>query len=111
LFCLDREYLDIEITPPNDKVHQFVDVAMKHVNAIVLKLRSVFLVEDIIDSIKFFAFFYFLTYVGSWFNGLTLVILTYLAFFSVPKVYEMNKTQIDHGLEVACKQVQDVIAL
>jgi len=106
-----KEYLDVDITPPNEKVHQFVDVAVKHVNSVVCKLRSVFLVEDIVDSIKYFVFFYILTYVGSWFNGLTLVILTYLAFFSVPKVYEMHKTQIDQALEVACKQVQDVISM
>lgn len=80
-------------------------------NAVLLKLRSVFLVEDIVDSIKYFILFWCLTYIGSWFNGLTLVILAYLALFSVPKVYEMHKTQIDQALEVACKQVQDVINL
>ena len=89
-------------------MHQYVDVGLKHVNAVLLKLRSVFLVEDIVDSIKFFVLFWVLTYIGAWFNGLTLIILSYLVLFSAPKVYEMHKTQIDQTLELVCKQVHDV---
>ena len=82
------EYLEVEITPPNERVHQMVDVVLKHVNAVLRKLRSVFLVEDIIDSLKFVVLFWVLTYIGAWFNGLTLVILSYLSAFSLPIVYE-----------------------
>lgn len=53
--------------------------------------------------------FWLLTYVGSWFNGLTLVILAYLAAFSLPKVYDMNKAQIDQYIQLACTQIQDVV--
>jgi hypothetical protein len=100
--------LAIEVTPPNEKVHQYVDVALKHVTAVLLKLRSVFLVEDIVDSIKFFVLFWFMTYLGAWFNGLTLVILSYLTLFSAPKVYEMHKNEIDNALSMICKQITDV---
>lgn len=105
-----REYLEVEITPPNERVHQMVDVVLKHVNAVLRKLRSVFLVEDIIDSLKFVVLFWCLTYIGAWFNGLTLVILTYLSAFSLPIVYEMHKTQIDQAVGVALKQVQDIVS-
>lgn len=47
-----REYLDVDITPNNEKVHQVVDVILKHLGSTLLKLRSVFLVEDIVDSLK-----------------------------------------------------------
>jgi len=104
-----KEYLELEITPPNERVHQIVDVLIKHLNGTVSKLRSVFLVEDIVDSIKFLVLFWVLTYIGSWFNGLTLVILSYLAAFSLPKAYEMNKAQVDQVLQLACAQVQDVV--
>lgn len=104
-----KELLEYEINPSSDKVHQAVDVLLKHATKVVLKLRSVFLVEDIVDSIKFVILFWCLTYIGSWFNGLTLIILGYLAAFSLPKVYETNKAQIDQTLQLACKQIQQTV--
>jgi len=105
-----KEYLDVEIVPSSDRVHQIVDVLLKHFNNTIIKLRSVFLVEDIIDSLKFVVLFWCLTYVGSWFNGLTLIILAYLAAFSLPKLYENNKAQIDQYLQIACTQIHDVVS-
>ena len=104
------EYLEVEVTPPEERVHQMVDVMLKHVNAVLRKMRSVFLVEDIVDSLKFVVLFWCLTYVGAWFNGLTLVILAYLAAFSLPVVYEMHKTQVDQAIAVGVKQVHDLIS-
>lgn len=100
----------MEITPSNDRVHQMVDVVLKHGNCVLRKVRSVFLVEDIIDSLKFVILFWCLTYIGAWFNGLTLVILFYLSAFSLPIVYEMHKAQIDQVVGMAVQQVQDVVA-
>jgi hypothetical protein len=34
--------------------------------------------------------------------------LAYLAVFSLPKVYEMNKTQIDHYLNLASTQINEI---
>jgi len=104
-----KEYLDVEITPNRERVHKTVDLVVDHVNAVVLKLRSVFLVEDLIDSIKYLVLFWVLTYLGSWFNGLTLVILAYLGAFSLPLAYQMNKEQVDQVLKLVCTQVQEVV--
>ncbi|CAG2166802.1 unnamed protein product [Oppiella nova] len=40
--------------------------------------------------------------------GLTLIILSYLALFSLPKVYEMNKTQVDQYLSLVSTQITDI---
>jgi len=104
-----KEFLEVPITPSPERVHQLVDVVLAHLNCTLNKLRSVFLVEDIIDSLKFVVFFWCLTYVGSWFNGLTLVILGYLAFFSLPKVYEMHKAQIDQYLNLVFGQISEIV--
>ncbi|XP_074603720.1 reticulon-1-A-like [Brevipalpus obovatus] len=105
-----KKYLEMEICPSNEKVHHITEVFLKHFNATITKLRSVFLVEDIIDSLKYFVGFWCLTYVGSWFNGLTLIILSYLGLFSIPKLYEMHKTQIDGYLALANNHVQNVLS-
>ncbi|XP_054153054.1 reticulon-3-like isoform X2 [Oppia nitens] len=103
-----KEYLEVEITPSPERIHQIVDNLLSHLNCTLNKLRSVFLVEDIIDSLKFVVLFWCLTYIGSWFNGLTLIILAYLALFSLPKVYELNKTQIDQYISLATTQINDI---
>lgn len=50
-------------------------MAVAHVNALLTELRRLFLVEDLVDSIKFGVVLYCLTYVGAIFNGMTCVII------------------------------------
>lgn len=73
--CDCRNILDLDLALPAEKVHQGADVAVAHVNAAVAELRRLFLVEDLVDSIKFGVLLWSLTYVGSWFNGMTLIII------------------------------------
>jgi len=104
-----KELLEVELTPETERVHKMVDVVLGHTNKVFNKLRSVFLVEDIVDSIKYLVFFWILTYIGSWFNGLTLIIMGYITAFSAPKVYEMHKVQIDQALGLACTNINGIV--
>lgn len=70
-----RDILDLDLALPAEKVHQVADVAVAHANAAVSELRRLFLVEDFVDSLKFGVLLWCLTYVGSWFNGMTLIII------------------------------------
>lgn len=70
-----REYLDTDLALSQEKVQQLSTVAVAHVNALVTELRRLFLVEDLVDSIKFGVVLYCLTYVGAIFNGMTCVII------------------------------------
>lgn len=65
----------MDLTLPAEKVHEVADVAVAHLNAAVCELRRLFLVEDFVDSLKFGILLWCLTYVGSWFNGMTLIII------------------------------------
>lgn len=70
-----RFLLSRDITLPKEKVHEIVDNVLIHINACIAELRRLFLVENLIDSIKYGVVLWILTYVGAWFNGLTLVII------------------------------------
>lgn len=70
-----RDILEVELTLPSEKVHEVADVAVAHANAAVAELRRLFLVEDFIDSLKFGVVLWCFTYLGSWFNGMTLIII------------------------------------
>lgn len=74
--CFDpRDILELDLTLPQDKVREVTDIAVAHMNAAALELRRLFLVEDLVDSVKFGVLLWCLTYVGSWFNGMTLIII------------------------------------
>ncbi|CAN7999326.1 unnamed protein product, partial [Ixodes hexagonus] len=70
-----KEYLDKDLSVPKEKVHEAADLLAKHADQVVVRLRSLFLVEDLVDSLKLALLLWVLTYVGSWFNGMTLIIL------------------------------------
>lgn len=67
--------MEVDVSLPQDKVKEISEIAVAHINAIVTELRRLFLVEDLVDSIKFGVLLWSLTYLGAWFNGMTLIII------------------------------------
>ncbi|XP_072747280.1 uncharacterized protein Rtnl1 isoform X1 [Anoplolepis gracilipes] len=105
-----KDILDLDLTLPAEKVHEVADVAVAHANAAFSELRRLFLVEDFVDSLKFGVFLWCLTYVGSLFNGMTLIIIGVVALFTLPKVYETNQEQIDQNLALVQAKINEITA-
>lgn len=103
-----KSCLDSDISLPEEKLHQCADTVMKHVSHYTRELRRLFLIEDIVDSLKFGLMLWGLTYIGSWFNGMTLFILAWIGMFSWPKFYETYKVQIDKNIDMIRTQVSKV---
>ena len=53
---------------------------------------------------------YFMTYIGAWFNALTLVTLSWLGLFSLPKLYLNNKVQVDEVMAKVMAQAGELKA-
>ncbi|XP_005945879.1 reticulon-4a isoform X10 [Haplochromis burtoni] len=104
-----KQYLDQEVALSEDMVHKYSDMVLAKLNKTIGDLRRVFLVEDLVDSIKFAVLMWILTYVGALFNGLTLLILGVIAVFSCPIIYEKHQAQIDHYLALVNNQIKDVV--
>uniref|UniRef100_UPI003AAC7ECC uncharacterized protein isoform X1 n=1 Tax=Centroberyx gerrardi TaxID=166262 RepID=UPI003AAC7ECC len=104
-----KQYLDQEVALSEDTVHKYSDVFLAKVNKTIGELRRLFLVEDLVDSIKFAVLMWILTYVGALFNGLTLLILCLVGVFSCPIIYEKHQVQIDHYLGLVNNQIKDVV--
>jgi len=105
-----KDILEVDLTLPSEKVHEVADVAVAHANAAVAELRRLFLVEDFIDSLKFGVLLWCFTYLGSWFNGMTLIIIGVVALFTLPKVYETNKAQIDQNVALVHGKINELTA-
>merc|ERR1711983_446214 len=93
-----KQFLDVDVTLPADKVSSLSNSFFAKLNNILLKLKSLLLVENTVESDKFAVSMYLLTYVGAILNGLTLITLAWVAAFSAPRVYRDNQKQIDEAL-------------
>ncbi|XP_053314566.1 reticulon-4 isoform X4 [Spea bombifrons] len=103
-----RSYLESSVAVSEDVVQKYSNVAMNHINCTIKELRRLFLVEDLVDSLKFAVLMWVFTYIGALFNGLTLLILALISLFSVPVIYERHQTQVDHYLALVNKNVKNI---
>ncbi|XP_074891459.1 reticulon-4 isoform X2 [Buteo buteo] len=105
-----RAYLESDVAVSEELIQKYSNVVLGHINGTVKELRRLFLVDDLVDSLKFAVLMWVFTYVGALFNGLTLLILALISLFSVPVIYERHQAQIDHYLGLVNKNVKDAIA-
>ncbi|XP_035421408.2 reticulon-4 isoform X4 [Cygnus atratus] len=105
-----RAYLESDVAVSEELIQKYSNVVLGHVNGTVRELRRLFLVDDLVDSLKFAVLMWVFTYVGALFNGLTLLILALISLFSVPVIYERHQAQIDHYLGLVNKNVKDAMA-
>ncbi|KAK7140808.1 hypothetical protein R3I94_013174 [Phoxinus phoxinus] len=104
-----RCVLEKDLALSREAVQRHSDVVLSRINGALKELRGLFLVEDLVDSLKFGVVLWVFTYVGSWFNGLTLLILGLIGAFSGPITYEKHQTQIDQFMSSVSGQVKDVL--
>merc|ERR1711872_925366 len=104
------QYLEMDLSISPEKAQEYAEIISSYMATYVGELHRLVLVEDMIDSIKFGNFLWVMTYVGAWFNGLTLLILGLVSMFSLPKTYEVYQEQIDAYLALAQDQVKGIMA-
>ncbi|KAM7078996.1 reticulon-4 isoform 1-T1 [Molossus nigricans] len=105
-----RAYLESDVAISEELVQKYSNSALGHVNCTIKELRRLFLVDDLVDSLKFAVLMWVFTYVGALFNGLTLLILALISLFSIPVIYERHQAQIDHYIGLANQSVKDAMA-
>ncbi|CAF92998.1 unnamed protein product, partial [Tetraodon nigroviridis] len=82
---------DVSIPPETFRKH--VDCGLTHINRALKQMSRLFLVEDLVDSLKLAVIMWLFTYVGAVFNGITILILADILLFAVPPIYEKNKVK------------------
>jgi len=96
------------VTVPADTISNMSPCVAKTLNNFTTELRRLFLVDNMVDTIKFGLSLWLLTYLGSWFNFLTLIILTWLGLFTLPKLYINNQAQVDEVVGKLMVQVEEI---
>ncbi|XP_010569477.1 reticulon-3 isoform X2 [Haliaeetus albicilla] len=105
-----RAYLELDVTLSPETFQAHATTVAHHLNQVLRLLLRLFLVEDLVDSVKLAMSMWLLTYVGAVFNGITLLILAELLAFTLPPLYEKYKVQIDHYVGIARNQTKDLMA-
>jgi hypothetical protein len=49
---VDRAYLELEITLSQEQIQKYTDCLQLYVNSTLKELRRLFLVQDLVDSLK-----------------------------------------------------------
>ncbi|CAG5123234.1 unnamed protein product [Candidula unifasciata] len=103
--------LEKDIGLNEERLRSIIQTILKNVNATAKELRHLFLIEDIVDSVKFGILLWALTYIGSWFSDMALIIIALVLVFSVPKLYETYQVQIDNCIHVAKAQINNYLSI
>uniref|UniRef100_A0A673K1S1 Reticulon n=1 Tax=Sinocyclocheilus rhinocerous TaxID=307959 RepID=A0A673K1S1_9TELE len=90
-----KMYLDKDVGISSELVHKYGDTALAHFNSLIKELRRLFLVEDLVDSLKLVYTFHLPTCL--------------IGAFSWPVIYEKHQAQIDHYYGLVNKQIKDVL--
>uniref|UniRef100_UPI0037E8D3FE reticulon-3 isoform X1 n=1 Tax=Semicossyphus pulcher TaxID=241346 RepID=UPI0037E8D3FE len=105
-----KALIDKDVSIPPETFRKHVDSSLTYINRGLKQMSRLFLVEDLVDSLKLAVVMWLFTYVGAVFNGITILILADILLFAVPPVYEKNKTQIDQYIDLVRTQVNTTIA-
>merc|ERR1712083_1132021 len=105
-----KQFLDVDVTLPADKISSLTDGFFPKLNNLLLKLKSILLVQNVVETLKFAVAMYLLTYLGAIMNGLTVVTLGWMGVFSIPRIYRDNQKQIDDAILPLKAQLDDLQA-
>jgi len=86
---------NIEVNIPPEKVAEITGFLVDVANPSIMELRRLFLLENWFDSLKFVLCLWGFTYIGSWFNMMTLIILAWVGLFTLPLLYKNNQAAVD----------------
>ncbi|EOA94553.1 Reticulon-1 [Anas platyrhynchos] len=102
-----KAYLDMEMNLSQDQIQKYTDCLQLYVNSTVKELRRLFLVQDLVDSLKVSSL------EGSdqqEFNTVLFFSSAVVSMFTLPVVYDKYQAQIDQYLGLVRTHINTVVA-
>ncbi|KAK5616841.1 hypothetical protein CRENBAI_018320 [Crenichthys baileyi] len=104
-----RFQLDRDMSVSSESARHLAEQCRTHLNWFSVQTRRLLLVEDLVDSLKLAAVMWLMTYIGAVFNGVTILILADVIFFTTPLIYWKKKSQIDRHVELLRSNLEKVL--
>lgn len=105
-----RALLELDLTVKPSRLASLLEPLCDPFNRFVIRARGVILIENVLDSAKFGVMMWLLTYIGACFNALSLVMLTWVGFFTVPVLYEKNQQMVDSMVGEIAKRTRQAMS-
>ncbi|XP_077174737.1 reticulon-2 isoform X2 [Paroedura picta] len=102
--------LDADLGLSKEQLERLTERVVFYSTSGTRSIQRLFLVDDLVESIKFAFLFYILTYVGAVFNGMTLLILGVISAFTFPLLYRQHQAQIDQYVGLVRNQLSNLRA-
>ncbi|KAI4787608.1 hypothetical protein KUCAC02_036354 [Chaenocephalus aceratus] len=91
-----KSYLGMDISLSGEEADLYMQKAIVLAMSAVESLKGLFFVKNLLESIKLLVLVYLVTYLGELSNGLTLLIISVIAVFSLPLFYRQRQEQVDN---------------
>lgn len=103
-----RHLLDQNIELNEDCVREWSERGRVRINRYLQCAQHLFLIKDVVDSLKFGVLLWLTSYVTAWFSLLTMIILTVIAVFTLPKTYDVYQVEIDQAFSIAAGKLAEL---
>ncbi|XP_062134354.1 reticulon-3-B [Drosophila sulfurigaster albostrigata] len=91
-----QNFLETDVSISEESAARLARLIVIKVNPILCQLRSLILIEDFVDSLKFLIALCGLNVLGDYINGMTMVLIGFVMLFTLPKLYEWKKPFINN---------------
>ncbi|XP_051960764.1 reticulon-2-like [Xyrauchen texanus] len=109
-----QSYLDEDRTLTDEDTVRMAEQIVLLIATAVTKLKRLFFIDSIMESVKFFGLLYLMTYVGVQTNGLTLVMTGVICAFSLPLLCRLQKERIKmivKAIKTLVERITEIIDL
>ncbi|XP_074498201.1 reticulon-2a isoform X3 [Sebastes fasciatus] len=90
-----KSYLDLDISFSGEEADLYMQKVIVIALSAVDSLKGLFFVGNLLESAKLLVLMYLVTYLGDLCNGLTLLIISVIALFSLPLFYRQRQDQVE----------------
>uniref|UniRef100_A0A1A8K8G6 Reticulon n=1 Tax=Nothobranchius kuhntae TaxID=321403 RepID=A0A1A8K8G6_NOTKU len=90
-----KSYLQQDISFGGEQADLFMQWVIVMTLSAAESLKRLFFVGNLFESLKFLFLMYLVTYLGDLSNGLTLLIISLIAVFSLPLFYKQHQEEVD----------------
>lgn len=107
-----KSYLDLDISLSGEQADHHMQKAIVMILSAIDSLKKLFFVGNLFESLKFLVLMYLVTYLGDLCNGLTLLIISVIAVFSLPLFYRQRQEQVDSfiaKIQAKINNVKDIL--
>uniref|UniRef100_A0A7N6F8F3 Reticulon n=1 Tax=Anabas testudineus TaxID=64144 RepID=A0A7N6F8F3_ANATE len=101
-----KALIDKDVSIPPETFRKHVDASLTYINRALKQMSRLFLVEDLVDSLKLAVVMWLFTYVGAVFNGITILILG--KHRGIPETCHTH--HIDQYIDLARTQINTTVA-